>query len=215
MVFSHFYILYSHFLFPICIHSIYLNQLSFINSITIIYLNQPSFINSIHHHPKIMETKTKFLLSTIATLQAIILFFLFNSTPQHMWGVNFVSMPFHKTISLPTQPDVPYRQYSGYISVDKQKNRYLFYYFVEAESGSASKPVVLWFNGGRGCSSLVEAFGSNGPFTTTHEGLVKNPHSWNQVSNMLYLESPVGVGFTFSFNYSDQFFKSGLQNFQC
>jgi len=33
---------------------------------------------------------------------------------------------------------------------------------------------------------------------------VKNPHSWNQVANMLYMESPVGIGFTYSPNSSDQ-----------
>lgn len=51
---------------------------------------------------------------------------------------------------------------------------------------------------------LLEAFRSNGPFTLTKKGLLKNPHSWNQVANMIYLESPVGVRFIYSLKSSDQ-----------
>lgn len=147
-----------------------------------------------------METYTKYLLLIAAALQAAIFFHLFNLTPE---GGNFVSVRFQNTITLPGQPHVTFRQYSGYVPVDYHNTRYLFFYFVEAESSSASKPVVLWLNG-PGCSSLLQAFKSNGPFTLTKDGLVKNPHSWNQVANMLYLESPVGVGFTYSLNSSDR-----------
>lgn len=49
---------------------------------------------------------------------------------------------------LPGQPPVGFRQYSGYVTVDEQKQRALFYYFAEAELEPASKPLVLWLNGG-------------------------------------------------------------------
>ncbi|KAM4132870.1 hypothetical protein ACJW30_01G284900 [Castanea mollissima] len=53
--------------------------------------------------------------------------------------------------------------------------RPLFYYFVEAKSASPlSRPLTLWLNGGLGCSSL------------------------GYESNMLYVESPIGVGFSCS-----------------
>ncbi|ONK63869.1 uncharacterized protein A4U43_C07F19770 [Asparagus officinalis] len=43
--------------------------------------------------------------------------------------------------------------------------RSLFYYFAEAEADPSSKPLVLWLNGGPGCSSVgVGAFSENGPF---------------------------------------------------
>lgn len=145
----------------------------------------------------------RYMLAILAAFHVVFFYHFFKLT-SYMGHANFVSLRFQDIITLPTQPEVHFRQFSGYIPVDKQKTRHLFYYFVEAESGSASKPVVLWLNGGRGCSSLVEAFGSNGPFTLKNEGLVKNLHSWNQVANMLYLESPVGVGFTFSLNSSDR-----------
>ncbi|XP_015067475.1 serine carboxypeptidase-like 45 [Solanum pennellii] len=104
-----------------------------------------------------------------------------------------------KIIKLPGQPPVGFQQFSGYVTVDDKKQRSLFYYFVEAEIDPASKPLVLWLNGGPGCSSLgVGAFSENGPFRPRGEGLVINEHSWNKEANMLYLESPIGVGFSYS-----------------
>ena len=52
-----------------------------------------------------------------------------------------------KITSLPGQPQVSFQQFSGYVTVDEKQNRALFYYFVEAESQPASKPLVLWLNG--------------------------------------------------------------------
>ena len=66
---------------------------------------------------------------------------------QTLVGVN--SLPEADKISnLPGQPHVKFQQYSGYITVDDQNQRALFYYFVEAEKHPTSKPVVLWLNGG-------------------------------------------------------------------
>ncbi|KAM5568333.1 serine carboxypeptidase-like 45 [Rosa sericea] len=100
---------------------------------------------------------------------------------------------------LPGQPQVGFQHYSGYVTVDEKNQRALFYYFAEAEIEPASKPLVLWLNGGPGCSSLgVGAFSENGPFRPSGEVLVKNEYSWNREANMLYLETPIGVGFSYS-----------------
>ncbi|KAI5583652.1 hypothetical protein BDE02_06G029100 [Populus trichocarpa] len=109
-----------------------------------------------------------------------------------------------KILSLPGQPPVSFQQYSGYVTVDENQDRALFYYFVEAESDPASKPLVLWLNGGPGCSSFgIGAFSENGPFRPRGGGLlVRNDYSWNKEANMLYLESPAGVGFSYSANQS-------------
>ncbi|KAI5431714.1 serine carboxypeptidase-like 45 [Lathyrus oleraceus] len=113
-----------------------------------------------------------------------------------------VSHP-NKINNLPGQPHVEFHQFSGYVNVDNKNQKALFFYFVEAQNDAASKPLVLWLNGGPGCSSLgVGAFSENGPFRPKGEGLVRNQFSWNTEANMLYLESPIGVGFSYSTNTS-------------
>ncbi|CAI9535785.1 unnamed protein product [Staurois parvus] len=89
-------------------------------------------------------------------------------------------------------------QYSGYLNVPGGK--YLHYWFVESQQDPSSSPVVLWLNGGPGCSSLGGFLKGHGPFLVQEDGhtLKSNPHSWNKIANMLYLESPAGVGFSYS-----------------
>lgn len=79
--------------------------------------------------------------SLIATIITIVV------TTQIIVVVNSFSES-DKISSLPQQPKVEFQQYAGYITVDEVQKRALFYYFVEAEVEPASKPVVLWLNGG-------------------------------------------------------------------
>jgi len=52
--------------------------------------------------------------------------------------------------NLPDQPKIGFNQFAGHVTVDHETHlKSLFYYFVEAEVDPASKPVVLWLNGGR------------------------------------------------------------------
>ncbi|KNA13847.1 hypothetical protein SOVF_112940 [Spinacia oleracea] len=108
---------------------------------------------------------------------------------------------------LPGQPDnVEFAQYSGYVTVDKSAGKALFYWLTESPSNPESKPLLLWLNGGPGCSSI--AYGSAeeiGPFHIRNDGksLYLNPYSWNKEANLLFLESPVGVGFSYSNRSSD------------
>ncbi|KAL0335907.1 UNVERIFIED_CONTAM: Serine carboxypeptidase-like 45 [Sesamum radiatum] len=121
------------------------------------------------------------------------------------WDDSFSQLSVADRISqLPGQPRVSFQQFSGYVNVDEKEERALFYYFVEAETDPASKPLVLWLNGGPGCSSLgVGAFSENGPFRPSgNAALVRNEYSWSKEANILYLESPIGVGFSYSANSS-------------
>lgn len=112
-----------------------------------------------------------------------------------------------KISSLPGQPSgVNFDQYSGYVTVDKKAGRALFYYFVESINSSSTTPLVLWLNGGPGCSSFgAGAMTELGPFRVSKDGstLWKNPYAWNQVANVIFLESPAGVGFSYSNTTSD------------
>nr|KAF6329793.1 cathepsin A [Myotis myotis] len=91
-----------------------------------------------------------------------------------------------------------FRQYSGYLRGSGSKH--LHYWFVESQKDPKSSPVVLWLNGGPGCSSLDGFLTEHGPFLVQPDGvtLEYNPYSWNLIANVLYLESPAGVGFSYS-----------------
>ncbi|XP_025870491.1 lysosomal protective protein [Vulpes vulpes] len=91
-----------------------------------------------------------------------------------------------------------FRQYSGYLRGSGPKH--LHYWFVESQKDPKSSPLVLWLNGGPGCSSLDGFLTEHGPFLVQPDGatLEYNPYSWNLIANVLYLESPAGVGFSYS-----------------
>ncbi|XP_072917635.1 lysosomal protective protein isoform X1 [Hemitrygon akajei] len=93
-----------------------------------------------------------------------------------------------------------FRQYSGYLNTSE--NKYLHYWFVESQGRPEHDPVVLWLNGGPGCSSLDGLLNEHGPFLIQPDGktLLYNPYSWNKIANMIYLESPAGVGFSYNEN---------------
>ncbi|KAL8154377.1 hypothetical protein V2J09_012137 [Rumex salicifolius] len=112
---------------------------------------------------------------------------------------------------LPGQPPVKFEQYGGYVTVDEFAGRALYYYFVESEYESHSKPLLLWLNGGPGCSSLgYGAMQELGPFRVESDGktLYRNRFAWNKAANVLFLESPAGVGYSYS-NRSSDYAKSG------
>lgn len=57
--------------------------------------------------------------------------------------------------ALPGQPPVTFAQFSGYVTVNKEQGRALFYWLTEAATDAAKKPLVLWLNGGQ---SLLPCF---------------------------------------------------------
>ncbi|XP_035389366.1 lysosomal protective protein [Electrophorus electricus] len=104
-----------------------------------------------------------------------------------------------EVINLPGMSFTPnYRQWSGYLKASSGK--FLHYWFVTSQRDPLADPVVLWLNGGPGCSSLDGFLSENGPFHVNDDGatLYKNEFSWNRIANMLYLESPAGVGYSYS-----------------
>nr|GMD39286.1 serine carboxypeptidase-like 34 [Ipomoea batatas] len=111
-----------------------------------------------------------------------------------------------RVTGLPDSPPVNFRQYAGYVRVSKKHGRALFYWFFEAMKKPEDKPLVLWLNGGPGCSSvgygLLEELG---PFLSQKgkPELRFNNYSWNTAANLLFLESPVGVGFSYTNTSSD------------
>ncbi|KAF7028579.1 hypothetical protein CFC21_040473 [Triticum aestivum] len=108
---------------------------------------------------------------------------------------------------LPGQPPVNFSMYSGYVTVDAAAGRALFYWLIEAAVAKPeSAPLVLWLNGGPGCSSV--GYGASeelGAFRINADGrtLSINPYSWNKMANVLFLDAPAGVGYSYSNSSSD------------
>ncbi|KAE8141468.1 peptidase S10, serine carboxypeptidase [Aspergillus pseudotamarii] len=94
-----------------------------------------------------------------------------------------------------TTPGV--KSYSGY--VDTSPESHTFFWFFEARHNPETAPITLWLNGGPGSDSLIGLFEELGPchVNSTFDDYI-NPHSWNEVSNLLFLSQPLGVGFSYS-----------------
>ncbi|XVE49737.1 hypothetical protein DITRI_Ditri01bG0105100 [Diplodiscus trichospermus] len=111
-----------------------------------------------------------------------------------------------RVINLPGQPPVDFKHYAGYVTVNESHGRALFYWFFEATSKPEKQPLLLWLNGGPGCSSIGYGEAEElGPFFPQKDvpRLKLNPHRWNKAANLLFLESPVGVGFSYTNTSSD------------
>ncbi|CAD8136180.1 unnamed protein product [Paramecium pentaurelia] len=95
------------------------------------------------------------------------------------------------------------QMYSGYLKAIDDDKTYFHYYFMtstfEDVFTQQNTPVMLWLNGGPGCSSLQGAVNENGPFVFK-EGTAEfqeNQWSWTKFAHMLYLESPAKVGYSY------------------
>jgi carboxypeptidase D len=100
-------------------------------------------------------------------------------------------------------PEVPFdigESYAGLlpISDDPNETRKLFFWFFPSTQAETPEEVVIWLNGGPGCSSLSGFLTENGPFTWEAGTLapVRNAYSWTNLTNMLWVEQPVGVGYS-------------------
>ncbi|KAI3526436.1 hypothetical protein L1887_05689 [Cichorium endivia] len=102
---------------------------------------------------------------------------------------------------------IPSKHYAGYVTLNENHGKKMYYYYVLSERDPSKDPVVLWLNGGPGCSSFDGFVYEHGPFNFEKtKGMPKlhlNPYAWNKVSNMIFLDSPVGVGMSYSRNRSD------------
>jgi len=81
----------------------------------------------------------------------------------------------------------------------------LFYYFIKSERNPKEDPLILWLTGGPGCSSISGLLFENGPLTMkldvyngTLPSLVSTTYSWTKTSSMIFLDQPVGTGFSYS-----------------
>ncbi|XP_031285163.1 serine carboxypeptidase-like 18 isoform X2 [Pistacia vera] len=108
--------------------------------------------------------------------------------------------------SLPGYPGkLPFKLETGYVSVGELDEVQLFYYFIESERNPVKDPLLLWLTGGPGCSGFSGLAFEVGPllydykaFNGSLPSFVDNQYSWTQIANMIFLDAPVGTGFSYS-----------------
>lgn len=91
-----------------------------------------------------------------------------------------------------------YGMFSGYLDIADTSKK-IHYLFVESANEPSTDPLVIWFNGGPGCSSMLGFMQENGPFRMdSGTGEVHaSAEGWNREANVLYIEQPAGVGFSY------------------
>ncbi|KAF8075840.1 peptidase S10 serine carboxypeptidase [Lyophyllum atratum] len=92
--------------------------------------------------------------------------------------------------------------YTGYLDVDAGA-KHLFFYFFESRRSPDKDDVMMWINGGPGCSSAMGLLMELGPCSidmknASSNGTIWNPYSWNEEANIFFLDQPVGVGFSYA-----------------
>ncbi|KAH7174267.1 putative carboxypeptidase S1 [Fusarium flagelliforme] len=94
-----------------------------------------------------------------------------------------------------TTPGV--NQYSGYLSVGEDAN--MWFWFFESRNRPRTAPLVSWFGGGPGNSAQYGMFTQHGPCEILEDGTepTLREHSLNTHANVLYIDQPIGSGFSY------------------
>lgn len=118
----------------------------------------------------------------------------------------------HLVESLPFLPEGSFKtkHYAGHLPASSSGDKYFFYWLFEPDLGRNSVtdeetiPLLIWLNGGPGCSSMDGLFLENGPFrleTNDENEWVMRTHddSWHKTpAYVLYIDQPVGTGLSFT-----------------
>jgi len=94
-------------------------------------------------------------------------------------------------------PDLSFHLYSGYLNITHTKKE-LHYVAALSKGNVTSDPVIIWLNGGPGCSSMIGFAMEHGPYVIedTKDNFTANLYSWNNNATVIYIESPAGVGYS-------------------
>ncbi|EFJ37661.1 serine carboxypeptidase-like enzyme [Selaginella moellendorffii] len=94
--------------------------------------------------------------------------------------------------------------HAGYFKLEGTHSARMFYFFFESRRNRSKDPLVLWMTGGPGCGSEVALFYENGPFHIAKNlSLYWNKYGWDKVSNIIFVDQPIGTGFSYSSDVRD------------
>jgi len=119
-----------------------------------------------------------------------------------LFGISLADVPGDLVPQVPGFNATSFKVYSGLLDVPGPIAGYdslkIHYQFHESQRDPSTDPVLTWHQGGPGGSSIdTGLYGELGYFQITTEGPKVNEFAWNNVANMLYLESPAGSGLPF------------------
>ncbi|XP_042145068.1 probable serine carboxypeptidase CPVL [Ixodes scapularis] len=101
-----------------------------------------------------------------------------------------------------------FEAYSGYITVDETYDSNMFFFLVKAKPDDPNKPLTIWMEGGPGFSGLLGMFTKNGPVGITKDGVIcARLDALTENTDVVYLDAPVGGGFSFTKNMTHGFSK--------
>ncbi|KAL4346926.1 hypothetical protein GQ457_17G000660 [Hibiscus cannabinus] len=114
---------------------------------------------------------------------------------------------FRRTVATDIFPKQALPTRSGYLPVNPASNSAIFYTFYEAQTPTSPlprTPLLIWLQGGPGCSSMTGNFFELGPWRVVSSlrqnveqlSLEPNPGSWNRLFGLLFLDNPIGTGFS-------------------
>ncbi|CAD8188019.1 unnamed protein product [Paramecium pentaurelia] len=113
----------------------------------------------------------------------------------------------NKILSKQIHDSLPVNQYilSGQFPVKDNSHSYLAFIFYGSQYASNLQQLnnyntIVWFNGGPGTSSQLGNYFGLGPINFNEkEKLEKNQYSWNTRFNMLFVDQPIGVGYSYAY----------------
>ncbi|KAL0082287.1 serine carboxypeptidase-domain-containing protein [Phycomyces blakesleeanus] len=94
---------------------------------------------------------------------------------------------------------LPSTQYAGHVEISPETNGHLFFWMIEQAQTTSPDKLIIWLNGGPGCSSMDGLFLENGPFRVNKDmSLSVSPGGWQDYATTVFLDQPVGTGFSFA-----------------
>ncbi|KAL1918534.1 uncharacterized protein VTP21DRAFT_3194 [Calcarisporiella thermophila] len=101
---------------------------------------------------------------------------------------------------LPGMPaNLHLKQYAGHIEIDLSSDAHIFFWLFERQIKARGDKLIVWLNGGPGCSSEDGIFLENGPYRMQPDlTLTYNEGTWNEYASVLFVDQPVGTGLSYA-----------------